>query len=140
MNKDTNLNVQAFVQESCRYLLTSRPTAVNLRQALERIEYVTGQSSEDLLASVVDECISVCKEFPTLAFPFSSRLLRKLSKLKGTDDIERNYHIGDNGASWLLQCLEAEGTIASGEKINVLTVCNTGYAPQLITSSTASNI
>lgn len=42
------------------------------------------------------------------------------------EDKERCEKIGKNGAEWILEKLEREGQIEKGEKINVLTVCNTG--------------
>ncbi|KAK4705695.1 methylthioribose-1-phosphate isomerase, partial [Phenoliferia sp. Uapishka_3] len=91
------------------YLLTSRPTAVNLLEALTRIEVEAnrsvgdGQNAEQVARRVVDVAVGVWSE-----------------------DKERNKRIGDNGAAWILAKLEGEGTIKKGEKICVLTVCNTG--------------
>ena len=42
------------------------------------------------------------------------------------EDRERNVSIGDNGAEWILEKLEREGTIEKGEKITVLTVSSSG--------------
>ncbi|GAA6008867.1 hypothetical protein JCM10207_001751 [Rhodosporidiobolus poonsookiae] len=91
------------------YLLTSRPTAVNLREALTRIETRAkaavegGASAEALAKEVVEVAVGVWEE-----------------------DKERCERIGNNGAKWILEKLEREGTIEKGEKIAVLTVCNTG--------------
>jgi methylthioribose-1-phosphate isomerase len=87
------------------YLLTSRPTAVNLLEALLRIEAAAtgavegGASGEELAEKVVEVAVGVWSE-----------------------DKERNERIGDNGADWILEKLEREGSIAKGEKIAVLTV------------------
>lgn len=103
---------ETFRKELARatgYLLSSRPTAVNLREAMQRIERCASEhSSVDqdparLIRKVVDVAVSVW-----------------------TEDNERNHQIGDNGAQWILNSLEAKGDIQKGEKINVLTVCNTG--------------
>ncbi|KAL8292330.1 hypothetical protein RQP46_001796 [Phenoliferia psychrophenolica] len=91
------------------YLLTSRPTAVNLLEALTRIETAArkavdeGATAEQVARRVIDVAVQVWSE-----------------------DKERNKRIGDNGASWILEKLEREGTIKQGDKICVLTVCNTG--------------
>ncbi|BGP40712.1 S-methyl-5-thioribose-1-phosphate isomerase [Rhodotorula kratochvilovae] len=92
------------------YLLTSRPTAVNLREALSRIEAAAraeagrdGATAESLAKKVVDVAVGVWVE-----------------------DKERCERIGNNGARWILEKLEREGAIEKGEKIAVLTVCNTG--------------
>ena len=91
------------------YLLTSRPTAVNLLEALTRIETAArtavkeGASAEQVARRVIDVAVGVWSE-----------------------DKERNKRIGDNGAAWILEKLEREGAIKQGEKICVLTVCNTG--------------
>jgi methylthioribose-1-phosphate isomerase len=84
-------------------LLTSRPTAVNLQEALSRINQAAREGSdtaEALARRVIDVAKGVWSE-----------------------DVERNQSIGDRGASWLLEKLEAEGSIEKGQKINVLTVC-----------------
>ncbi|GJN91072.1 hypothetical protein Rhopal_004087-T1 [Rhodotorula paludigena] len=93
------------------YLLTSRPTAVNLREALSRIEAAAhaeaqrdGVTSESLARKVVDVAVGVWVE-----------------------DKERCERIGNNGAKWILEKLEREGTIEKGEKIAVLT----GYGTAL---------
>ncbi|GAA5914696.1 hypothetical protein JCM6882_003603 [Rhodosporidiobolus microsporus] len=91
------------------YLLTSRPTAVNLREALTRIETSAkatvegGADAEGLAKKVVEVAVGVWEE-----------------------DKERCERIGANGSKWILEKLEREGTIEKGEKIAVLTVCNTG--------------
>lgn len=82
---------------------------MNLLEALTRIENEAndavkqGATAEEVAARVVDVAIGVWSE-----------------------DKERNKRIGDNGAAWILEKLEREGTIAKGDKIAVLTVCNTG--------------
>jgi methylthioribose-1-phosphate isomerase len=87
------------------YLLTSRPTAVNLQEALTRINEAAregvqnGLSAESLARRVIDVAKGVWSE-----------------------DVERNQSIGDRGAAWLLGKLETEGNIEKGERINVLTV------------------
>ncbi|BGP32707.1 S-methyl-5-thioribose-1-phosphate isomerase [Rhodotorula toruloides] len=92
------------------YLLTSRPTAVNLREALSRIEGAAkaeasaqGATAESLAKKVINVAVGVWVE-----------------------DKERCEKIGNNGAKWILEKLEREGTIQKSEKIAVLTVCNTG--------------
>lgn len=91
------------------YLLTSRPTAVNLLEALTRIEAEArkavdeGTAAEQVARRVIDVAVGVWSE-----------------------DKARNKRIGDNGAAWILEKLEREGTIKAGDKISVLTVCNTG--------------
>ncbi|GAA5931586.1 hypothetical protein JCM3775_006895 [Rhodotorula graminis] len=100
----------AALLDRTAYLLTSRPTAVNLREALTRIEGAAreeaarqGATAESLARKVVDVAVGVWVE-----------------------DKERCERIGNNGARWILEKLEREGTIEQGEKISVLTVCNTG--------------
>ncbi|GAA5961278.1 hypothetical protein JCM8115_001534 [Rhodotorula mucilaginosa] len=92
------------------YLFTSRPTAVNLREALQRIEAAAraeaareGATADSLARKVVEVAVGVWIE-----------------------DKERCERIGNNGAKWILDKLEREGQIEKGEKIAVLTVCNTG--------------
>lgn len=87
------------------YLLTSRPTAVNLLEALTRIEkeanesLAEGNDGETLAKRVIKVGVEVWEE-----------------------DLERCRTIGNNGAKWILEKLEREGSIVAGEKISVLTV------------------
>ncbi|GAA5828636.1 hypothetical protein JCM3766R1_003767 [Sporobolomyces carnicolor] len=99
----------SLLLDRSRYLLSSRPTAVNLREALSRIEQsataivAKGCSARDLAENVVEVAVGVFDE-----------------------DKARCERIGKNGAEWILAKLEREGQIDKGAKINVLTVCNTG--------------
>lgn len=91
------------------HLFTSRPTAVNLSQAIKRIRAVLALaaaqnwSGPEAAEAVIDE-----------------------SRLVADEDVGRNKEMSRVGAEWLLAELEKAGTIAPGEPINVLTVCNTG--------------
>ncbi|KAK4054696.1 S-methyl-5-thioribose-1-phosphate isomerase [Microbotryomycetes sp. JL221] len=94
------------------YLLASRPTAVNLREGLERIEQAAKHGTQ--------------MEFPPRDL---AKQIIEVAVLVWSEDKERNVTIGDNGASWILSKLEKQGQISSGDKISVLTaspVCNTG--------------
>ncbi|GAA5929451.1 S-methyl-5-thioribose-1-phosphate isomerase MRI1 [Sporobolomyces koalae] len=99
----------SLVLSQSKYLLSSRPTAVNLREALSRIEasaqalVTQGCTAEQLARNVIEVAVGVFEE-----------------------DKERCEKIGKNGAEWILNKLEREGQIEKGAKINVLTVCNTG--------------
>lgn len=92
------------------YLLTSRPTAVNLLEALTRIEaegnlaVQAGATGEEFAKRIVKVAVGVWEE-----------------------DLERCKRIGDKGAEWILEKLEREGSIQKGEKISVLTVSSVGY-------------
>ena len=87
------------------YLLTSRPTAVNLLESINRINAAAnlavteGKSAIEAIKIVIQVAIGVWSE-----------------------DKARNKRIGDNGAEWILEKLEREGSIAKEEKISVLTV------------------
>ncbi|GAA6005748.1 hypothetical protein JCM11491_003994 [Sporobolomyces phaffii] len=99
----------ALILAQSAFLLSSRPTAVNLREALSRIEasardlVAGGATARELAASVVGVAVGVFDE-----------------------DKARCERIGHNGATWIVDELERAGEIAQGDKINVLTVCNTG--------------
>lgn len=99
--------LSAWLEERSNYLLSSRPTAVNLREAMHRLQAIA-QASEP--ADVTQK----------------AKKIYAAAELVWTEDVVRNIQIGDNGAAWLLSDLESSGAISSGESINVLTVCNTG--------------
>ncbi|SCU97644.1 LADA_0H07360g1_1 [Lachancea dasiensis] len=84
------------------FLLSSRPTAVNLSNALSEI------------AKLLDQASSL-EAFRTQLFQFVSDLV--------DDDLTNNIKMGNNGAQFLLQQLQSEGF--DGD-FAVLTICNTG--------------
>ncbi|MEL7187231.1 MAG: S-methyl-5-thioribose-1-phosphate isomerase [Pseudomonadota bacterium] len=88
------------VQIAADALLESRPTAVNLRWAVERIGNVVTTSSDDDLAGVLRrEAQAICDE-----------------------DVEISRGIGEHG----LALIEAISERRDGGRVNVLTHCNAG--------------
>lgn len=100
-------SLQSWLDDKSNYLLSSRPTAVNLREAMHRLQAVASAQE------------------PTDPAARAQRIF-EAAELVWTEDVARNVLIGDHGAQWLINKLEKEGAISAGEKINVLTVCNTG--------------
>lgn len=102
--KSTPTLCDAILKQSA-YLLASRPTAVNLREGLERVDTVCNNATQleyephQLAKAVLETAVKVWE-----------------------DDHERNIRMGDYGAEWILKKLEADGTIKAGERISVLTV------------------
>jgi methylthioribose-1-phosphate isomerase len=94
-------SVQEHVAPILDYLQSSRPTAVNLGEAMDRIRGVLSSgavSPAELVEKVRDTCFAVHAE-----------------------DMERNREMGRLGAEWLWQKRGA------GKKgLKVITVCNTG--------------
>ncbi|CAR23272.1 S-methyl-5-thioribose-1-phosphate isomerase MRI1 [Lachancea thermotolerans CBS 6340] len=84
------------------FLLSSRPTAVNLSNALREIRVLLAQSAG--LAA-----------FGNGVYDFVCRLI--------DEDLTNNVKMGDNGAAFLLDALQQEGF---DEDFAVLTICNTG--------------
>lgn len=92
--------------ESIDYLVTSRPTAVNLSNACEEIKALL--KNFDLAASVD------LKVYQTI-FDYSVALHE--------DDLSNNYKIGNNGLDYIVNTLKAQDF--SGP-FSIMTVCNTG--------------
>ncbi|KAI9683155.1 MAG: S-methyl-5-thioribose-1-phosphate isomerase [Trizodia sp. TS-e1964] len=94
-------DARKLINERLDYLLTSRPTAVNLADAATKLKGVLaathGESAEDVVAAYV----------------------RKAELMWRCDEGE-NRAIGDCGLKWLVK------DISEGQRINVLTHCNTG--------------
>lgn len=90
-----------FVRNAAIELGGTRPTAVNLRWALERILDVIREAAEDqdLVSLLRDEAQRICDE-----------------------DIEISWNIGEHGCA----LLEEISKTKSGEAVNVLTHCNAG--------------
>lgn len=88
------------------YLQSSRPTAVNLGEAMDRIRRLleaSPASAPTLLDSVKETCYAVHAE-----------------------DLERNREMGRLGAEWLWSQRGAEALKAGKKGLKVITVCNTG--------------
>lgn len=98
-------NMVETLQQMLKFLVSSRPTAVNLSDAARKLEQVIITSSHQPDASprrVAEAYIAAAEQM--LA-----------------NDVHDNESIGKHGASWLLGNLDSPG------KISVLTHCNTGY-------------
>ncbi|KAH8814741.1 hypothetical protein DL96DRAFT_1624786 [Flagelloscypha sp. PMI_526] len=90
------------VNEILNYLFTSRPTAVNLGQAIKRLRgFLDSQTDSADISGIIEEFI---KEARNVA----------------REDVGRNKEMSRRGGDWLLS------QVPEGEKVNVLTVCNTG--------------
>lgn len=95
--------VGAFVVEKLDFLVTSRPTAVNLADAARKLKKVTetAASSDGATAD------AVVKAYCDAA----ARML--------IDDVSDNQAIGKHGAEWIEK-------VSGGGQVSVLTHCNTG--------------
>ncbi|KAI1329231.1 hypothetical protein F5Y16DRAFT_115478 [Xylariaceae sp. FL0255] len=100
----------AYIDERLDYLKQSRPTAVDLTNAIAQLKAtirrvnVTGEEPPAARASIVDAYIAAAED-----------IFRK--------DTETNISIGEHGRDWLLS--NAPVKSADG-KVSVLTHCNTG--------------
>lgn len=93
-----------FVKEKLDYLVTSRPTAVNMQQAAEACIKLSNQLLEDSCSDV-----STAKDTIT-----------KFLEAMLSNDIADNLAIGDFGANDII------GKVDSKSKFRILTHCNTG--------------
>lgn len=85
------------------YLISSRPTAVNLANALNDLRQIVANSDEitnDIYDKIQNYAISLYE-----------------------DDLANNYKIGANGLKYISQSLEEEGFKGP---FSILTICNTG--------------
>jgi methylthioribose-1-phosphate isomerase len=98
--------VKVFVCEKLRYLVTSRPTAVNLADAAGKLEkIVTSAASKE-----GSDGASVSNAYCDAA----ARML--------IDDVSDNQAIGKHGAEWIMS------KAGNGkDQVSVVTHCNTGY-------------
>ena len=111
--------LRTHVHKLADYLLLSRPTAVNLREALDRIN-AAAETDENEVGALRKRVVFVCVTV-------------------WSEDVERNHLIGDNGAKWLLETLEREGTIEPGCKVCVLTVRLACFAASKLTTRQVCN-
>ena len=98
--------VSAQVSPILDYLQSSRPTAVNLSEAMNRIRAILARAGDATTAAqLVEEIKAAC---------FAVH----------EEDMERNRTMGRLGAEWLWQ---QRGKNGNGKKgLKVITVCNTG--------------
>ncbi|CCH46939.1 hypothetical protein BN7_6545 [Wickerhamomyces ciferrii] len=97
-------NFQNQLIQRLEYLVTSRPTAVNLSNAVnEVIELIKSTKAKS-----IDEL------YPEI-FKYGCDLI--------DDDYTNNVKLGDHGKDWIIKHLENEGF---NGKFSVLTICNTG--------------
>lgn len=100
------VEVQAFIVEKLDYLVTSRPTAVNLADAVKKLNKVveTATKSEG----------STGESVRTAYLEAAEKMLE--------DDVSDNQGIGKHGAKWILKNSPA----ARNGKVSMITHCNTG--------------
>jgi Initiation factor 2 subunit family len=99
--------VQAFIIEKLDYLVTSRPTAVNLADAAAKLKAVVSQAASEAGtngAAVKDAYVTAAE-----------RML--------VDDVADNEGIGRHGAEWI----KHQTPQGQSGQVSVLTHCNTGY-------------
>ncbi|QLL32079.1 hypothetical protein HG536_0C02480 [Torulaspora globosa] len=94
--------VRCKLLERITFLLSSRPTAVNLYNSVKDIRQIVSRSPD-------------IKVLGRELFRYSCQLIDQ--------DLANNMKMGDNGASFLLEGLQKDGF---EEDFAVLTICNTG--------------
>lgn len=95
-------SVRSRLSERIEFLLSSRPTAVNLSNSLKEI------------CQLLENSTSLSE--------FDSKLFQYICKLID-DDLANNITMGDNGADYVLELLQKDGF--KGD-FGVMTICNTG--------------
>lgn len=99
---------QKTIVQKLRYLVTSRPTAVNLADAARKLERVV---NEAVITSRDNGSISIEESYIAAA------------EVMLIDDVHDNEMIGSYGSKWILSLPRA----ANNSKVSILTHCNTGY-------------
>lgn len=96
--------VKVFILEKLRYLVTSRPTAVNLADAARKLEKIVTSSAAKERSTGADVSKTYCDAAAQMLI----------------DDVSDNQAIGKHGTEWITKK-------AGGGQVSVLTHCNTGY-------------
>lgn len=96
--------VAAFIVEKLEYLVTSRPTAVNLADAAGKLKKIVASAAQTNGA----DGAAVSKAYCDAA----AQML--------VADVSDNEGIGKYGAEWISK-------VADGGQVSVVTHCNTGY-------------
>ncbi|PKY03990.1 Methylthioribose-1-phosphate isomerase [Aspergillus campestris IBT 28561] len=98
-------DVQVFIREKLQYLVSSRPTAVNLSDAARKLE----------------NQVKLCAETAGSTGHGVATAFIHAAELMLAKDLEDNKRIGENGARWIL-----ENSVLRDSMATVLTHCNTG--------------
>ncbi|KAF2015875.1 putative translation initiation factor [Aaosphaeria arxii CBS 175.79] len=98
--------VKIFIIEKLDYLVTSRPTAVNLADAARKLRKVTEAAAET--ANATGEGVR--------------QAYVEAAEQMLVDDVSDNENIGKHGAEWVIKNTEA----GKKGKVSMLTHCNTG--------------
>ena len=96
-----------LIIQKLRFLLTSRPTAVNLGDAVKKLEQVVYAAQSKSEATDLDINEAYIQAAEQMLF----------------DDVEDNENIGIHGAAWILRNSNLTPPV---EKVSVITHCNTG--------------
>ena len=96
-------DVAAFITETLDYLVTSRPTAVNLADAARKLKKVVQSASSANSSSGAAVSKAYCDAAAQMLI----------------DDVSDNEGIGKYGAEWIAKT-------AGGGPVSVITHCNTG--------------
>lgn len=100
-------DVCQYISTKLAYLVTSRPTAVNLSDAAHKLETLV---------------VNRAKVPGALGSDVADTFMQAAEAMLG-DDLKDNQRIGQNGAEWI-----AKYAVKSGHsQVAVLTHCNTGY-------------
>jgi len=97
--------VEVFIKEKLEYLVTSRPTAVNLADAARKLEKIVQTAAKEQDASgnsVKDAYIKAAEQMLV-------------------DHVSDNKAIGEHGADWILK-----NGAGGKDQVSILTHCNTG--------------
>jgi eIF-2B alpha/beta/delta-like uncharacterized protein len=120
----TTQKLVAVIQGKMEYLKHSRPTAVNLSNALQEVQ------------TAMTEALSKLEDGNTKNDPHTVLNVLRQEVLKYAEfmlqrDVSDNRAIGQNGAHAIIahkkgQCNKDDDTTTTKEKIHMVTICNTG--------------
>lgn len=103
-------NAPHFLSDTLKYLVTSRPTAVNLAEAASRLD------------ALIWNAWNQSDKSDSAEFAVIERYIEAAEKML-VDDVKDNENIGKYGAEWI----SLKAKVVETEKFSVLTHCNTGY-------------
>ena len=104
---ETSQQCAEFISKSLKFLVTSRPTAVNLADAARKLERIAYKAQRQPSSTFQDVCHAYIQA--------AEKMLE--------NDVKDNEKIGKFGAEWICRGLH---TGIQPAKLSVLTHCNTG--------------
>ena len=108
LSDDSSTTAEEHIIERLQYLVTSRPTAVNLADAAKKLTKVVGRARGE--ANATNRTVE-------LVYVLAAEQML-------VDDLQDNQNIGKHGADWIIR--QSAAGHDKSLQVSIITHCNTG--------------